>query len=109
MKICTFLAALLALCNWTFVMSSKALAHGGTDLAVLDCEDEDGDDDSARAVLKCDCEDEEEGDDAERAVLDCDDEEGDKDNATLDCEDEDQDDGAAIVLDCHDDDEQGEE
>ena len=43
MKICTFLAALLALCNWSFVMSGKAMAHGGTDLAVLDCEDEDGD------------------------------------------------------------------
>ena len=43
------------------------------------------------------------------AILDCEDEEGDKDNATLDCEDEDKDDGAAVVLDCHDDDEQEQE
>ena len=85
MRLGTFLAALLALCSWTFAVSGKAMAHGGTDLAVFDCEDEDGDD-SAR-------------------VFDCEDEDGDKDEATLDCEDEDGDDSSRAVLDCHDDEE----
>jgi hypothetical protein len=55
---------MLALCSWTFGVSGKAMAHGGTDLAVLDCEDEDGD--SSRTF---DCEDED--GDASLAVLDC--------------------------------------
>jgi len=88
MKFCTFLAALLALGNWTFVMSGKAMAHGGTDFAVLDCEDEDGD----KTERTFDCEDED-GDKEGRAVLDCEDEDGDKDGAA--------------VLDCHDDDDDG--
>ena len=90
MRYCTFLAALLALCNWTFVMSGKAVAHGGTDFAVLDCEDEDGD----KTERTFDCEDDD-GDkgDSQRAVLDCEDEDGDKDGAA--------------VLDCHDDDDDG--
>jgi hypothetical protein len=84
MRICTLLAALLALGNWTMVASGQALAHGGTDFAVLDCEDEDCED-SAR-------------------VFDCEDEECEGDEAILDCEDEDGDDSAA-VLECHDDEE----
>jgi hypothetical protein len=88
MKFCTFLAALLAFCNWTFVVSGKALAHGGTTFAVLDCEDEDGD--------------------KSERTFDCEDEDGDKDEATLDCEDEDNGDSQlAVVLDCHDDDDDG--
>ncbi|MGD9636975.1 MAG: hypothetical protein AB7G28_16740 [Pirellulales bacterium] len=73
MKYCTFFAALLALSNWTFVTTSQAWAHGGTDLS----------------IAKCDCEDEEEeGDDSGR-VIDCEDEEGDDGAAVLECHDED--------------------
>ncbi len=88
MKLCTFLAALLALCNWTFVVSGKAMAHGGTDFAVLDCEDENGD----KTERTFDCEEEDHGD-SQRAVLDCEDEGGDKDGAVLDCHDNDDDGG----------------
>lgn len=84
MKLCTLFAALLALCNWTFVVSSNAWAHGGTDFAVatFDCEEEEGDD-SAR-TFECD---DEEGDDGTR-VLDCEDEDGDEAAAVLDCHEE---------------------
>jgi len=70
MKFLTFLAAALALCNWTFVMSSKAMAHGGTTFAVLDCHDDDGDKDGT--------------------LLDCHDDDGDKDGTLLDCHDDDE-------------------
>jgi hypothetical protein len=74
MRICTLLAALLVLGNWTFVAGGQALAHGGTDFAVLDCEDEECED-SARVF---DCEDEEcEGDEI-AAVLECHDDEEDQ-------------------------------
>ena len=85
MKTYIWLAALLAVCNWGFTMSGTALAHGGSDFAVADCEDEDGED-TQRAVL--DCEDED-GEDTQRAVLDCEDEDNDDGRAVLDCEDED--------------------
>jgi len=101
MKFYTFVAALLALCSWSFVVSGKAMAHGGTTFAVLDCEDEDGDE-SGRTF---DCEDEDNGD-AELAVLDCEDEDCDSAERTFDCEDEDNGDSQRVaVLDCHDDDE----
>lgn len=87
MKLCTLFAALLALCNWTFVVSSNAWAHGGTDLA----------------VATCDCE-EEEGDDSGR-TFDCEDEEGDDSAPALDCHDDEEGDEEAAVLDCHDEEE----
>lgn len=69
MRIGTFLAALLALGSWTFVVSGQASAHGGTDLAVFDCEDEECEGD--QATLDC-----ENGDgDGSAAVLECHDEE----------------------------------
>ncbi len=87
MKYCTLFAALLALCNWTSVVSSNAMAHGGTDLS----------------IAKCDCEDEEEGDDTGR-TFECEDEEGDQSAAVLECHDDDDEEPAA-VLDCHDEEE----
>ncbi len=52
MRFFTWLAVLVALCSWTSVMSGSALAHGGTDLAVLECDGEHGDD-SGR-TFECD-------------------------------------------------------
>jgi hypothetical protein len=85
MRTFTWLAALLALCSWSFAATGTALAHGGTDLHVIDCEDEDGDESAA--------------------VLDCEDEDGDESRAVLECE-EDGDDAERAVLECHDDDEE---
>jgi len=99
MRTFTWLAALLALCSWSFAATGTALAHGGTDLRVIDCEDEDSDE-SAR-TLEC----EEDGEDAERAVLDCEDEDSDESRAVLECE-EDGDEAERAVLDCHDDEEE---
>ena len=80
MKYCTLFAAFLALANFSFVTSSQAWAHGGTTFAVLDCEDEEGE---------------------EARTFDCDEEEGEEARA-FDCEDEEGEEAAA-VLDCHDD------
>jgi hypothetical protein len=100
MKTYIWLAALLAVGTWGFTMSGNALAHGGSDFAVADCEDEDDGEDSQRAVL--DCEDED-GEDSQRAILDCEDEDGEDTERVLDCEDEDSDEGTQrAVLDCED-------